>query len=359
MGNWEKKKFKDAIEVIRNGTSDKQIQSITPFPVTRIETISEGKIDFGRIGYIEKSTSKYLLQNEDILFSNINSVKHIGKVAFYQEERELYHGMNLLLFRFKENYDKKFLFYYLIFSKKWFEKMAAQAINQASINQTVIDDFIFNIPSSKAEQIAIARILSEADAAIADTEALIAKYQRIKTGLMQDLLTCGIDEQGNIRSKKTHTFVMKNGVEVPAEWEVKEIENIYNSIKSGSTPLRENSSYFEEGNILWVKTLDLNESFVCQTEENITKKALQETSCNLFPINSVLIAMYGGWEQIGRTAILSKEATTNQAITALFNAKFFILPEYHAKISGSACLRRYLFLVELIVLRRTENRVSK
>jgi type I restriction enzyme S subunit len=70
------------------------------------------------------------------------------------------------------------------------------------------------------EQTRIAEILSTADEAIANTEALIAKYQRIKTGLMQDLLTKGIDEHGNIRSKATHKFVVKNGIEVPEEWEV-------------------------------------------------------------------------------------------------------------------------------------------
>lgn len=73
---------------------------------------------------------------------------------------------------------------------------------------------------NRSEQTRIAEILSTADEAIAHTEALIAKYQRIKTGLMQDLLTRGIDENGNIRSKATHKFVVKNGIEVPEEWEV-------------------------------------------------------------------------------------------------------------------------------------------
>lgn len=75
------------------------------------------------------------------------------------------------------------------------------------------------------EQTHIAEILSTADETIAYTEALIAKYQCIKTGLMQDLLTKGIDENGNIRSKETHKFVVKNGVEVPEEWEVDILKN--------------------------------------------------------------------------------------------------------------------------------------
>src|SRR5438552_12225106 len=57
---------------------------------------------------------------------------------------------------------------------------------------------------SAFEQAKIAEILSMVDSAIEQTAALIGKQQSIKTGLMQDLLTRGIDEQGNLRSKKTH-----------------------------------------------------------------------------------------------------------------------------------------------------------
>lgn len=84
------------------------------------------------------------------------------------------------------------------------------------------------------EQTLIAEILSTADQAIAHTEALIAKYQRIKTGLMQDLLTKGIDENGNIRSKETHKFVIKNGIEVPEEWEVETFNHLCSIIKDGT-----------------------------------------------------------------------------------------------------------------------------
>jgi type I restriction enzyme S subunit len=59
------------------------------------------------------------------------------------------------------------------------------------------------LPKTEIEQTSIASILSKTDQAIASTEALIAKYSKIKTGLMQDLLTKGIDENGNIRTVKT------------------------------------------------------------------------------------------------------------------------------------------------------------
>src|ERR1017187_1516580 len=76
-------------------------------------------------------------------------------------------------------------------------------------------------PSSTEHQAKIAEILSTVDRAIEQTEALIGKQQRMKTGLMQDLLTLGIDEHGNLRSEQTHAFKDSPLGRIPAEWEVK------------------------------------------------------------------------------------------------------------------------------------------
>ena len=85
--------------------------------------------------------------------------------------------------------------------------------------------FIEQLPiptaTAKPEQTKIAEILSTVDQAIEQTEALIAKQQRIKTGIMQDLLTRGIDEHGNLRSEQTHRFKDSPLGRIPMEWEVK------------------------------------------------------------------------------------------------------------------------------------------
>ncbi|MBV2210220.1 MAG: restriction endonuclease subunit S [Thermomonas sp.] len=73
------------------------------------------------------------------------------------------------------------------------------------------------------EQSKVADVLSTVDRAIAQTEALIAKQQRIKTGLMQDLLTRGIDEHGQLRSEATHAFKDSPLGRIPVEWEVKSL----------------------------------------------------------------------------------------------------------------------------------------
>lgn len=74
------------------------------------------------------------------------------------------------------------------------------------------------------KQVKIAEILATVDQAIEQTEALITKQQRIKTGLMQDLLTRGIDEHGQLRTEQTHAFKDSTLGRIPVEWDVAPIE---------------------------------------------------------------------------------------------------------------------------------------
>lgn len=89
------------------------------------------------------------------------------------------------------------------------------------------------IPETKAEQIKIAEILSTVDRAIEQTDTLIAKQQRIKAGLMQDLLTRGIDENGNVRSERTHAFKDSPLGRIPVEWEARPLGDLVASAVDG------------------------------------------------------------------------------------------------------------------------------
>jgi len=90
-------------------------------------------------------------------------------------------------------------------------------------------DSLYNLEiylPEKSHQSTIATILTTIDQSLEKTEQLIAKYERIKTGLMQDLLTCGIDEQGNIRSEETHEFKDSVLGRIPKEWEIYSIDKV-------------------------------------------------------------------------------------------------------------------------------------
>lgn len=108
----------------------------------------------------------------------------------------------------------------------------------------------------------------------------------------------------------------KPSVVVSPDWPMVRLGDIFNT-KSGTTPSRANAAYFEGGQIPWVKTLDLRDGPLRSTDECVTDLALAQTHLEKLPVGTVLVAMYGGLKQIGRTGVLEIEATSNQAMTAL------------------------------------------
>jgi len=77
-----------------------------------------------------------------------------------------------------------------------------------------------------------------------------------------------------------------------------------------------------------VKTTDLNNGLISTTEETLTEIGFHEASCRKVPANSVLVAMYGGFNQIGRTGILQKDSAINQALTAIIPDAVKLAPEF-------------------------------
>ncbi len=83
---------------------------------------------------------------------------------------------------------------------------------------------------------------------------------------------------------------------------------------SGGTPDRSKKEFYQ-GTIPWVKSGELNDSFLDRTEEHISEEGLKKSSAKLFPAGALLMAMYGA--TVGKTAILKIEASTNQAICGI------------------------------------------
>jgi type I restriction enzyme S subunit len=82
---------------------------------------------------------------------------------------------------------------------------------------------------------------------------------------------------------------------------------------SGGTPSRsEFARYYEGGTIPWIKSGELRENVIHESEEYVSEVALRETSIKLVPKGAILLAMYGA--TVGRMALLGTEATTNQAV---------------------------------------------
>ena len=141
---------------IRSGYSGNQISINKGLKVSRIETISDHKINMERIGYVEpfNTSDNYRLQIGDILFSNINSVQYIGNTAFVDKDYDLYHGMNLLRLIPNKKVIPFYLYLLLNTSKmlNGFKAICNKAVSQASINQTQLGKIIITLPGIERQK---------------------------------------------------------------------------------------------------------------------------------------------------------------------------------------------------------------
>lgn len=150
--SWGNKPLGKLISLIQNGTTIQQNIDRVGFPVSRIQTIQNNKIDPSKVRYIndQNKANQYRYKIGDILYSHINSFELVGKVAVYEGIPEfLVHGMNLLLIRVNENLcDPNYLYLFLQSPQARTETVPwiKRAIGQASINQTNLKKITVPLP---------------------------------------------------------------------------------------------------------------------------------------------------------------------------------------------------------------------
>lgn len=193
----------------------------------------------------------------------------------------------------------------------------AQGSGQPNLSKQLVDKMLILIPKEKKEQQKIAKILSTLDKTIESTQKLIDKEKNIKKGLMNDLLTNGIDQNGKIRTPQTHEYKESELGMIPDEWEIKKIENIAD-IFGGGTPDRSNNDFWENGAIFWATPTDMtaiyNSNYIEDTKEKITEKGLSGSSAKLLPLGSILLTSRA---TIGERKISKIPVCTNQGFTSL------------------------------------------
>jgi len=160
-------KLKDISKFIKNGVTIKQnISSKEGIPITRIETISKGIVDFNKLGYADifelEKYRDWLLQKGDILISHINSEKHLGKSAiFLDNDINIIHGMNLLCIRAIDNIvfpEYLQLFFKTNQYKKQIKKIMKKSVNQASFSVNDFKEILITLPELDIQEKIIKKV---------------------------------------------------------------------------------------------------------------------------------------------------------------------------------------------------------
>ena len=114
-------------------------------------------------------------------------------------------------------------------------------------------------------------------------------------------------------------------------WEVKKIGDVCDTT-SGGTPSKSHPEYYANGTIPWLRSGEVNQRFITETELCITEQGLNNSSAKWFPEDTVAIAMYGA--TVGQVGIIKRRMTTNQAVCGIMPCKEFIpLYLYHFLLS--------------------------
>ena len=117
--------------------------------------------------------------------------------------------------------------------------------------------------------------------------------------------------------------------DLPESWAWCRIKNIC-AIGTGATPLKSNSAYYANGTIPWITSAATSEEIITTPANYITERAIAETNCSIYPIGTLIIAMYGEGKTRGQISELGIEACTNQACAAL------------QILADDVCLSRYV-----------------
>lgn len=182
-----------------------------------------------------------------------------------------------------------YLYYWLDYIRPTVVNLSAQT-TQSNLSATSVRKFVVDHPSSLIEQNKIAELLSTVDEAIEQTEALIVKQQHIQTGLMHDLLTRGIDEQGTLRTEGTHAFKDSPIGRIPVEWNVADLKSVGDWF-SGGAPSKADGAYWD-GEIPWVTPKDMKQLDLKETTDKLTPLGVRFGS-KVMPQNTVFIVVRG------------------------------------------------------------------
>lgn len=293
--------------------------------VYKNEFITKG-LRFMKATASDSQIEKFALSQGDVLLTkDSEDPADIANPALVRERLEnVICGYHLTHVKPGEKLFGSFLF--RIFQSKrinsYFE-VSAKGVTRYGLGTEVFLNFLLVLPPLP-EQTTIAHFLdhktAQIDAAIDKHRQLIALLQEHRAALINEAVTKGINPDAPMKD---------SGIEwigaVPAHWEVKKLKWVHKTT-SGGTPNTGKPEYYD-GEIPWLRTLDLNSNILLDYEVTITDMGLANSSAKMVPINSVLVAMYGGAGTIGKSGLLKFKSTINQAICAILPSENTI-PEY-------------------------------
>ncbi|MBN3927291.1 MAG: restriction endonuclease subunit S [Nostoc sp. NMS4] len=302
-----------------------------------MNNLKDGEVE---LSDLKKSASSkaanLLLKPLDVLFNRTNSIEHVGRTSIWRGQIEQVSFASYLV-RLIPDQSKLIPNYLNIWlnlpsTQLLIRRYATPGVQQVNINPTNLRKVLIALPKNLLEQKNIAEILDTVDEAIARTSSLITKLKQTKAGLLQDLLTRGLDEDGQLRDPLAHPEQFKDSPlgQIPKSWTFTEFGAlIAQGIQNGI--YKPESSYSNDG--VPIVRIDGFYDGVLVNQESFRRLRLSETEVRRYALNNedILINRVNSINFLGKSAIvlgLSEPTVFESNIMRLSLKLEFLLPSY-------------------------------
>jgi len=281
--------------------------------VIRITNVQDGYIEDLKPCFYPKEysndLSQYTLYENDLLISLTGNV---GRVALLPKNflpAALNQRVGCL--REKNNQiSKKYIAYYLR-QHKFLSDCIKSSKGTAQLNMSTewLKRYPIPLPPTLTEQQRIVNrtetMFAKLDQAQEKAQSVLDSFETRKAAILHKAFT----------GELTANWRKENGVS-DESWEEKKIGECC-KLGSGGTPLKSHTEYYENGDIPWLKTGEIDWNDIYDVEEKITTAGVANSSAKIYPAESVVVAMYGMGVTRGKAGILKIPTTTNQAVCVL------------------------------------------
>jgi len=318
--DWNVMRLESLIDEIKNGFASgrRDENGIVQIRMNNVTTDGQLALDSYLKVPIPENVNDWVLKEGDFLFNNTNSYDLVGKSTIFKSAPfKCTFSNHFTRIRFKQNLiiPEIILYHFiLLWQKGYFRSIAIRHVGQSAVHTKYLLKLKLPLPPLP-EQKKIAEILSTVDNAIEKVDEAISKTERLKKGLMQDLLTKGI---GHKEFKDTEIG------RIPKEWEVIKLKNVSLNLIGGGTPSTSNPIYWN-GNIPWMTSAHITSKEIKNGQKYITKEGLLNSSTNIVPKDNLLIATRVG---IGKIAVNKIDIAISQDLTGIIINKDIVISDF-------------------------------
>lgn len=263
---------------------------------------------------------------------------NVGSIGIRREEHHYeYISPAYVVFSCKDGLTSEYLF--LLMKTDLFNRIIRENTTgsvRQNLNYSILSNLQIPLPSLEEQN----KIVAAYNATIAQADNYIQQADEISNHIEKYWqISLGVTKQNVEKNNSKYRYLQFTNFSNVEEWGIdiihkKQKKEIFKypiykistlcQLGSGGTPSRSYPQYYK-GMIPWVKTGEVLNGEIYDTEEHITEDAIIHSSTKLYPKGSLIIAMYGQGDTRGRTAKLAVDATTNQACAVLHNINNHII----------------------------------